>query len=111
MVVMCICHCLMMRVCGHKLNKNLKYIAIFSINVQCIIYFRYMGAVDRSDQMVAYSTFSRRTLKWWKKVFFHVTSLSILNAWILYCVWCAAHHSKAHLQGVFRYIGHNKLTH
>ena len=65
-----------------------------------------MGAVDRSDQMVAYSTFSRRTLKWWKKAFFHVVSLSILNAWILYRVWCAEHGRRAPLQRVFRYDFH-----
>ena len=47
-------------------------------------YNKYMGAVDRCDQMVAYSCFRRRTMKWWKKVFFHLFSLSILNAYILY---------------------------
>ena len=47
-------------------------------------YNKYMGAVDRCDQMVAYSCFRRRTLKWWKKVFFHLFSLSILNSYILY---------------------------
>ena len=34
--------------------------------------------------MVAYSCFRRNTMKWWKKVFFHLFSLSILNASILY---------------------------
>ena len=47
-------------------------------------YNKYMGAVDRCDQMVAYSCFRRRTMKWWKKVFFHLFSLSILNVYILY---------------------------
>ena len=47
-------------------------------------YNKFMGAVDRCDQMVAYSCFRRRTMKWWKKVFFHLFSLSILNAYILY---------------------------
>ena len=47
-------------------------------------YNKYMGAVDRCDQMVAYSCFTRRTMKWWKKVFFHLFSLSILNSYILY---------------------------
>ena len=30
-------------------------------------YNQYMGAVDRSDEMVSYNAFKRRTLKWWKK--------------------------------------------
>ena len=47
-------------------------------------YNKFMGAVDRCDQMVAYSCFRRRTMKWWKKVFFHLFFLSILNAYILY---------------------------
>ena len=29
-------------------------------------YIKNMGVVDRADQMVAYSSFGRRTLKWWK---------------------------------------------
>ena len=32
-------------------------------------YNNYMRAVDRCDQMVAYSCFRQRTLKWWKKIF------------------------------------------
>ena len=47
-------------------------------------YNKFKGAVDRCDQMVAYSCFRRNTMKWWKKVFFHLFSLSILNASILY---------------------------
>ncbi|XP_035676498.1 piggyBac transposable element-derived protein 4-like [Branchiostoma floridae] len=47
-------------------------------------YNQYMGAVDCSDQMVAYLSFRRRTLKWWKKAFFHILSLAILNSYILY---------------------------
>ena len=46
-------------------------------------YNKYMGAVDRCDQMVAYSCFRRRTMKWWEKVFFHLFSLSVLNSYIL----------------------------
>ncbi len=37
-------------------------------------YDKYMGGVDRSDQMVSYATFNARTLKWWKRVTFHVQS-------------------------------------
>ncbi|XP_013420996.1 piggyBac transposable element-derived protein 4-like [Lingula anatina] len=47
-------------------------------------YNRFMGGVDRSDQMVSYSTFNARTLKWWKRVTFHVISLAVLNAYLLY---------------------------
>ena len=45
---------------------------------------KYMGGVDRSDQMLSYSTFQEKTLKWWKRVTFHVISLTILNSYIVY---------------------------
>ncbi|XP_061188017.1 piggyBac transposable element-derived protein 4-like [Saccostrea echinata] len=47
-------------------------------------YNKYMGGVDRSDQMVSYATFNARTLKWWKRVIFHVISLATLNAYLCY---------------------------
>ncbi|GFS06480.1 PiggyBac transposable element-derived protein 4-like [Elysia marginata] len=47
-------------------------------------YNRFMGAVDRSDQMVSYNAFKRRTLKWWKKAFFHMFMLAVLNSYILH---------------------------
>lgn len=38
---------------------------------RCIVdYDKYMGAVDRCDQMISYPAFKRRTLKWWKKSIF-----------------------------------------
>ena len=47
-------------------------------------YNQLMGAVDRSDQMVSYNAFKRRTLKWWKKAFFHLFMLGVLNAYIVH---------------------------
>ena len=66
------------------------------------LYNQFMGAVDRSDQMVAYSSFRRRTIKWWKKVFFHMLSLTILNSWIVYREWCSSNGRTPVLQRVFR---------
>jgi hypothetical protein len=39
--------------------------------------------VDRSDQMLSYYTFARKTVKWWKKLFFHLFTLAAVNAHIL----------------------------
>ena len=47
-------------------------------------YNAFMGGVDRSDQMLKYEGLRRRHIKWWKKVFFHVLSLTVSNACILY---------------------------
>ena len=61
-------------------------------------YNKHMGAVDRSDQMLQYQAFRRRTLKWWKKVFFHLFNLAVLNAYIVYKMY----HDKAEPQRIFR---------
>ena len=45
---------------------------------------KFMGAVDNSDQMVTCNAFKKRTLKWWKKAFFHLYTLSILNSYIVH---------------------------
>jgi hypothetical protein len=65
----------------------------------CVLaYNEHMGGVDRCDQMVSYASFDRRTLKWWKKIFFHLIGLSALNAYILYKLKTA----RPVLQRVFR---------
>ncbi|GFU54698.1 piggyBac transposable element-derived protein 4 [Trichonephila clavipes] len=43
-----------------------------------------MGFVDLSDRMANSYTFGRKTLKWTKKLFFHLLDLTVLNAFILY---------------------------
>ena len=47
-------------------------------------YNKYIGAVDRSDQMLQYQAFKWMTLTWWKKVFFHLFNVAVLNAYITY---------------------------
>ena len=48
-------------------------------------YNMYMGGVDKSDQLVTYYGFRRCSKKWWKRVFFHLIELAMVNAYILYC--------------------------
>jgi len=50
-------------------------------------YNKYMGGVDSNDQLLKYSAFSRRTVKWWKKVFFRILNLSIVNAYVMFLEW------------------------
>ncbi|XP_046394787.1 piggyBac transposable element-derived protein 4-like [Ischnura elegans] len=47
-------------------------------------YNKYMGGVDLSDQKVGVYDFDRRSNKWWKKVFYKVLMLAVVNSWILY---------------------------
>jgi len=43
-----------------------------------------MRFVDKSDRMVnSYGT-ARRTWKWTKKLFFHLTDMTILNAFLIH---------------------------
>lgn len=46
-------------------------------------YNENMGYVDLSDRMANSYSFQRRTLKWTKKLFFHLFDISILNAYLL----------------------------
>ena len=48
-------------------------------------YNMYMGGVDKSDQLVTYYGFRRCSKKWWKRAFFHLIELAMVNAYILYC--------------------------
>ena len=46
-----------------------------------------MGGVDCNDQLLKYSVFNRRTLKWWKKVFFRLLNVAMVNSYMLHCEW------------------------
>jgi hypothetical protein len=46
-------------------------------------YSRHMGYVDKGGRMANSYSICRRTLKWTKKLFFHLFDLAILNSYIL----------------------------
>ena len=45
---------------------------------------KYMGGVDANDQLLKYSYFSKRMIKWWKKVFFRMLNICMVNGFILW---------------------------
>jgi hypothetical protein len=51
-------------------------------------YNKYKIGVDKSDQLLAYYSFQRKSVKWWKKLFFHLYDLDLLNAHILHRMKC-----------------------
>jgi hypothetical protein len=52
---------------SNKLDRN----GLPIIKPTCVLdYNSYMGGVDTSDQMSKYYSFTRKTLKWWVKLFF-----------------------------------------
>ena len=44
----------------------------------------HMGAVDRSDHYCTSYSFTRKTLKWWRKLFFWLLKVCFVNSFILY---------------------------
>lgn len=47
-------------------------------------YNKNMSGVDRLDQMTAYYSSPRKTIRWYKKVLFHLLDMSVWNAYFLY---------------------------
>jgi hypothetical protein len=47
-------------------------------------YNKYKICVDKSDQLLSYYWFQRKSVKWWKKLFFHLFDLVLVNAHILH---------------------------
>jgi hypothetical protein len=51
-------------------------------------YNKYKIGMDKSDQMLSYYSFQRKLVKWWKKLFFHLFSLTLVKAHILHRKKC-----------------------
>ena len=66
----------LVRVPGGRVAKS-KPIAVQEYN-------DYMPRVDKSDQLLRYYSMNRKAVKWWKKLFFHLLQLSLVNAQKLY---------------------------
>ena len=47
-------------------------------------YTEHMGVVDRSDHYCTSYSFTRKTLKWWRKLFFWLLKVCLVNSFILY---------------------------
>ena len=46
-------------------------------------YTKYMSGVDLSDQYMAFHMNLHKSMKWWRKLFFHLFNMELLNAYIL----------------------------
>lgn len=50
----------------------------------CVIdYNANMGLVDKSDMQISFNTTSRKSIKWYKKIFFHLLDICVLNSGII----------------------------
>ena len=43
-------------------------------------YNHYMGGVDKCDQLQSNYDIARKSFKWWKKVFFYMLELAVINS-------------------------------
>ena len=61
----------------HNTERMLKPVCVDDYN-------HSMNGVDRSDQYSVSYPFVRKTRKWWRKLFFYLLEVSIVNSYILY---------------------------
>ena len=47
-------------------------------------YNRSMNGVDKADQYTVYYSFIRKSVKWWRKLFFWLFEVTVVNSYILY---------------------------
>jgi hypothetical protein len=47
-------------------------------------YTSRMGAVDRADHLCTSYNFARKSCKWWRKLFFWIIEVSVVNSFILF---------------------------
>lgn len=57
-----------------------------------------MGAIDKIDMLFSSIECVRRTMKWYKKLFFHIFDMSVLNAYSAYKTVTGKHISLADFQ-------------
>lgn len=51
----------------------------------CVVeYNKYMGGVDKTDMLLSSVECVRKTTKWYKKVFFHIWDMALMNSHSLY---------------------------
>lgn len=49
-----------------------------------IEYNKNMGAVDKSDMMISFNESARKTRKWYRKLFFHIVDICVLNSYNMF---------------------------
>ena len=64
-------------------------------------YNKYMGGVDRNDQLLKYSAFNKRSAKWWKKLLFRLLNVCMVNAYC-YKEWLSQRSTRRINQTDFR---------
>lgn len=82
-------------------SKNPNHPPTMKPNV-IVEYTKHMGGVDRSDHFIASYQFMRRTRKWYRKVFFWLLEVSVVNSYLLYVTLLNSQHKKPLTHKQFR---------
>ncbi|XP_053613881.1 piggyBac transposable element-derived protein 4-like [Plodia interpunctella] len=61
-----------------------RYGKIVKKPIEVATYNKFMSGVDRSDQMINYYSSPRKTIRWYKKVLFHLLDTAVWNSFYLY---------------------------
>jgi hypothetical protein len=61
-----------------------------------IAYCKNMGGVDLNDQICQYYDIICKSVKWWKKINFHLLNMVIVNAYVLYRKYGVEYKEKCH---------------
>jgi len=75
----------------HHGNQVMKPLSVLKYNEN-------MGAIDKTDMLLSSVECVRKTIKWYKKLFFHLIDLSLLNAYSSYKTVTGKHLSLASYQ-------------
>uniref|UniRef100_A0A1B6GS29 PiggyBac transposable element-derived protein domain-containing protein n=1 Tax=Cuerna arida TaxID=1464854 RepID=A0A1B6GS29_9HEMI len=58
-------------------------------------YNRNMGAVDKADMIMSFNDSSRKTTKWYRKLFFHLLDVTVLNAHYMHKIACVSNQKQS----------------
>ena len=57
--------------------------------VVVVDYNKYMLGVDKLDQLCSYYSFLHKSVKWWRKVFFWLLEVGVVNSYVIHKEQCA----------------------
>ena len=65
-------------------------------------YNQFMGGVDKSDEFLAYHNILRKTVRYWKTLFYHLIDIAVVNAFVIYNIKATKMGAKTVTENDFR---------